>query len=78
MRCAALLVQNSDDRAEIERLGVEANRIALIPGSGVDTDALKPSPEPAGPITVAFAGRLVEDKGIRTLIAAHAATTSGC
>jgi mannose/cellobiose epimerase-like protein (N-acyl-D-glucosamine 2-epimerase family)/glycosyltransferase involved in cell wall biosynthesis len=74
---SAVLVQNSDDRAEIERLGVAADRIALIPGSGVDTDALKPSPEPVGPITVAFAGRLVEDKGIRTLIAAHDLLTSG-
>src|SRR5262249_22099423 len=27
--------------------------------------------EPAGPITIAFVGRLVESKGIRTLIAAH-------
>jgi mannose/cellobiose epimerase-like protein (N-acyl-D-glucosamine 2-epimerase family)/glycosyltransferase involved in cell wall biosynthesis len=73
---SAVLVQNSDDRAEIERLGVEADRIALIPGSGVDTDVLKPAPEPAGPITIAFAGRLVEDKGIRTLIAAHDLLTS--
>jgi glycosyltransferase involved in cell wall biosynthesis len=68
---SAVLVQNSDDRAEIERLGVEADRIALIPGSGVDTEVLKPSPEPTGIITIAFAGRLVEDKGIRTLVAAH-------
>jgi mannose/cellobiose epimerase-like protein (N-acyl-D-glucosamine 2-epimerase family)/glycosyltransferase involved in cell wall biosynthesis len=73
---SAVLVQNSDDRAEIERLGVEADRIALIPGSGVDTDALQPSPEPGGPITVAFSGRLVEDKGVRTLIAAHDLLTS--
>src|SRR4029077_14978586 len=35
------------------------------------TDALTPSAEPAGPITVAFVGRLVEPKGIRTLVAAH-------
>jgi mannose/cellobiose epimerase-like protein (N-acyl-D-glucosamine 2-epimerase family)/glycosyltransferase involved in cell wall biosynthesis len=69
--CSAVLVQNHDDRAEIERLGIDADRIALIPGSGVDTDVLKPGPEPAGPITIAFAGRLVADKGIRTLIAAH-------
>lgn len=73
---SAVLVQNNDDRAEIERLGVEANRIALIPGSGVDTEALKPTSEPAGAITIAFAGRLVEDKGIRTLIAAHDILTS--
>jgi mannose/cellobiose epimerase-like protein (N-acyl-D-glucosamine 2-epimerase family)/glycosyltransferase involved in cell wall biosynthesis len=74
---SAVLVQNGDDRAEIERLGVAADRIALIPGSGVDTEVLKPSPEPAGIITIAFAGRLVEDKGIRTLIAAHDLLTSG-
>lgn len=70
-RHSAVLVQNADDRAEIERLGVRPERIALIPGSGVDVRAMRPSPEPDGPITVAFAGRLVEDKGIPTLIAAH-------
>jgi mannose/cellobiose epimerase-like protein (N-acyl-D-glucosamine 2-epimerase family) len=69
---SAVLVQNVDDRAMIERLGVDADRIELIPGSGVDVDKLAPSPEPAGPITVAFVGRLVESKGIRTLVAAHA------
>lgn len=68
---SAVLVQNIDDRAVIERLGVDAGRIALIPGSGVDVDALTPSPEPAGPVTIAFVGRLVESKGIRTLVAAH-------
>jgi mannose/cellobiose epimerase-like protein (N-acyl-D-glucosamine 2-epimerase family)/glycosyltransferase involved in cell wall biosynthesis len=68
---SAVLVQNIDDRAVIERLCVDAGRIALIPGSGVDVDALTPSPEPAGPVTIAFVGRLVESKGIRTLVAAH-------
>jgi glycosyltransferase involved in cell wall biosynthesis len=68
---SAVLVQNSDDRALVERLGIERDRIELIPGSGVDTATLKPLSEPAEPITVAFVGRLVESKGIRTLIAAH-------
>jgi mannose/cellobiose epimerase-like protein (N-acyl-D-glucosamine 2-epimerase family)/glycosyltransferase involved in cell wall biosynthesis len=68
---SAVLVQNLDDRAVIAGLGVDADRIALVPGSGVDIDALTPAPEPAGPITVAFVGRLVESKGIRTLVAAH-------
>jgi len=72
---SAVLVQNPDDRAEVERLGVAPERIALIPGSGVDTTRMTPSPEPTGPITVAFAGRLVEDKGIRTLMSAHAKLT---
>ena len=68
---SAVLVQNLDDRALIQRLGVADERIALIPGSGVDVDKLTPQGEPAGPITIAFVGRLVESKGIRTLIAAH-------
>ena len=75
MQHSAVLVQNPDDRAEVERLGVAPERIALIPGSGVDTGRMTPSPEPAGPITVAFVGRLVEDKGIRTLMDAHAMLT---
>jgi mannose/cellobiose epimerase-like protein (N-acyl-D-glucosamine 2-epimerase family) len=66
----AVLVQNLDDRAVIERLGIAANRITLIPGSGVDVEKLTPAPEPADPIKVAFVGRLVESKGIRTLVAA--------
>ena len=68
---AAVLVQNLDDRAVIERLGLDRDRISLIPGSGVDVETMRPAPEPADPITVAFVGRLLASKGIRTLVAAH-------
>src|SRR6202020_218173 len=66
-----VLVQNPDDRAALVALGISTARIVLIPGSGVDTDALQPLPEPDGPITYGFAGRLLTDKGIRALVAAH-------
>jgi glycosyltransferase involved in cell wall biosynthesis len=66
-----VLVQNPDDRANMLALGIAAERIALIPGSGVDVEALQPLPEPQGPPAVAFAGRLLADKGIHTLIRAH-------
>jgi glycosyltransferase involved in cell wall biosynthesis len=66
-----VLVQNPDDRAALTDLGINKERIVLIPGSGVDTDALQPLPEPDGPITYGFAGRLLTDKGIRALVAAH-------
>jgi glycosyltransferase involved in cell wall biosynthesis len=66
-----VLVQNDDDRADLIALGIGRDRIALIPGSGVDVAVLQPLPEPAGPVTIAFVGRLLADKGIHTLIAAH-------
>ena len=50
---------------------LKKSRVVLIPGSGVDTDALRPLSEPEGPITIGFAGRLLTDKGIRALVAAH-------
>lgn len=65
------LVQNDDDRAALAHLGIPPSRIALIRGSGVDVAQLKPQPEPSNLPTVAFVGRLLEDKGVRTLIAAH-------
>ena len=68
---AAALVQNTDDRAALSDLGVQADRIFLIPGSGVDVDLLQPLPEPGGPITAGFVGRLLDSKGLRTLVAAH-------
>lgn len=65
------LVQNPDDRASLLAMGIPASHIALISGSGVDTETLQPLPEPEGPPTVAFVGRLLEDKGVRTLVEAH-------
>ena len=67
----AVLVQNGDDRAVMKRLGIVADRVFLIPGSGVDVDLLKPLPEPSGPVTAAFVGRLLDDKGVSTLVAAQ-------
>ena len=64
------LVQNPDDRDALLSLGIAAGHIALIPGSGVDVERLQPLAEPAGTPTVAFVGRLLEDKGIRPLVAA--------
>jgi glycosyltransferase involved in cell wall biosynthesis len=65
------LVQNPDDRDGLARIGVDPRRLRLIAGSGVDVDRLRPQAEPSGPPTIAFVGRLLDDKGIRTLMAAH-------
>jgi glycosyltransferase involved in cell wall biosynthesis len=66
-----VLVQNPDDGSALKTLGIEQERIILIPGSGVDTDVLHPLAEPEGTITIGFAGRLLTDKGIRALVTAH-------
>jgi glycosyltransferase involved in cell wall biosynthesis len=66
-----VLVQNPDDRDGMLSLGVASEHIVLIPGSGVDVETLQPRPEPLGPPTIAFVGRLLTDKGIHTLIQAH-------
>jgi glycosyltransferase involved in cell wall biosynthesis len=68
--CVAL-VQNKDDMAALISLGIAKARIALIPGSGVDVDRFTPLSEPSGAPTFGFVGRLLDDKGIRTLVAAH-------
>jgi glycosyltransferase involved in cell wall biosynthesis len=70
-RRAVGLVQNPDDRHVLASLGVHSDNLALIAGSGVDADALLPIPEPDGPVTVGFVGRMLADKGVRTLMAAR-------
>ncbi|MGH6973437.1 MAG: glycosyltransferase, partial [Stellaceae bacterium] len=42
------------------------------PGSGVDLTRFAPAPEPAAPpVTVAYAGRMIEIKGVGVLVAAQ-------
>ena len=67
-RNARTIVQNPDDLAFVHSLGVSDDRLVMIEGSGVDTDALQPLPEPALPVTMAYVGRMLEDKGVRALI----------
>jgi glycosyltransferase involved in cell wall biosynthesis len=68
---AAVLVQNPDDGSAVKSLGIDDDRIFTIPGSGVETDKFVPLPEPPEPVTMAFVGRLLDDKGVRTLVDAH-------
>jgi glycosyltransferase involved in cell wall biosynthesis len=65
------LVQNGDDLAALISIGIAKERVSLIAGSGVDVAHFTPLPEPQGPPTFGFVGRLLDDKGVRTLIAAH-------
>jgi glycosyltransferase involved in cell wall biosynthesis len=66
-----LIVQNPDDRALLIARGiVDAERVRLIRGSGVDTTVFLPSPEPSGTPIVMLASRLLRDKGVLEFIEA--------
>ncbi|MBK1663263.1 glycosyl transferase family 1 [Rhodospirillum rubrum] len=66
-----LIVQNPDDRAFfVGKSIVQADRIVLIEGSGVDTEQFVPAPEPAGRPSFFYVGRMLRDKGLADLIAA--------
>lgn len=69
---STVLVENPDDRVVIAKLGMPQDRIEITAGSGVDVDWFTPLPEPADSIgTAAFVGRLLDQKGVRSLIRAH-------
>lgn len=67
---SAVVVENSDDGAALVAIGVEKSRLHHVSGSGVDVDKMRPLPEPDGEVTAAFVGRLLDDKGLRPLMAA--------
>jgi len=71
------VVQNPDDRDFLRNLGVPADQIVIIAGSGVDIDKYQALPEPPAPVTAAFVGRMLAHKGVMTLIEAFRRATDG-
>lgn len=67
-----LLFQNKDDRAKMEGLGlITADRTVIIRGSGVDLDHYPVTPMPEQPPFICvFAGRMIDSKGLPTMVAA--------
>lgn len=74
-----LVLQNGDDRDLLVGRGlVPAGAVRLIRGSGIDTLHFQPLPEPpVPPFTVGFVGRLIADKGVPALVAAHERLRAG-
>lgn len=65
------MVLNADDRAAVARLaGRPLAEVELLPGTGVDLERFRPSPEPDGPPVAAFVGRMLAEKGLADLAAA--------
>ena len=65
------IVQNPEDMAALLGFGVPQSRLQLIAGSGIDTVRLSALPEPPEPVVVTYVGRMLADKGLRSLMAAH-------
>lgn len=66
-----ILFQNPDDAELFTRLGiVGAAQVTLIPGSGVDLDAIPATPLPEGPPVALLPARLLHDKGVMEFVEA--------
>jgi glycosyltransferase involved in cell wall biosynthesis len=65
------VLQNDDDRDELVGGGiVDADRIRMIRGSGVDCARFVPTPEPPGPPVVLLPARMLFDKGVEVFVRA--------
>lgn len=64
-----VIVQNPEDRAALVGTGFDPARVALIRGSGVDTEHFAPLPEPEG-CAIALVGRMLRSKGVPEAVAA--------
>ncbi len=69
-RNSRLIVQNSDDAAALAGSMVAKERVALIRGSGVDTEDFAISEEPPGTPVAVMVSRMLWDKGVRELVEA--------
>ena len=69
-RASLTIVQNPDDRALLIRSHLPESRIRLIRGAGVDTTVFAPAPEPAGPVCIVLAARMLWDKGVGEFVEA--------
>ena len=60
------ILQNLEDFAAIQGIGVARDRLVLVPGSGVDSDVLTPMPEPPPqPVRAAFVGRMIDEVAVQ-------------
>lgn len=66
-----VIFQNVEDCEDYVAAGlVQPERAVLIPGSGVDLDQFRPSPEPSGVPVVMLPARVIYDKGVGEFVEA--------
>lgn len=78
-RNSRVIFQNEEDRDALLQAGaVRAAQVVMIRGSGVDLQRYPALPEPAGPVRVVMAARLLRDKGVEEYVAAaHLSAAAG-
>ena len=60
-----VILENHDDmKMWTSRCVLRPDRVVVMPGCGVDTDAFRPGPEPPGPPLVVLPARLLSYKGV--------------
>lgn len=65
------IFQNNSDLSLFQKLGIlKRGRFRLVPGSGVDLNAIRPTPLPNGPTVVVLPARLLRDKGVLEFVEA--------
>jgi glycosyltransferase involved in cell wall biosynthesis len=68
-RNSRVILENGDDRKKwIAARVMRGDRIVVMPGCGVDTEAFKPVPPPADPPLVVLAARLLSYKGVAEFV----------
>ncbi len=66
-----VIFQNDDDCAILRNIhAVRPEQVVMIRGAGVDMQEFQASPEPAMPITITMAARLLKDKGVMEFVEA--------
>ena len=70
-RCTTVLVQNEEIAELFIREGiVAADKVIIVPGSGVDTAHFSSSPLPDSPLVFLLLARMLRDKGVEEFVAA--------
>lgn len=66
-----IALENSDDEELLTSCGaVRSDRTGIIPGAGLDRDAIVPAPSSTGVPVVLCAARMIQQKGVQILIEA--------